>query len=554
MARGRERALKKWGDRDAPLPTLGGVVVDWCLEFLVHGQGGIQGRPLELHEDQQLLIWRAYEFARPGTANEGRRLHTEVVNMGPKGIAKSECAAAICCAEAFGPVVFDGWDASGEPVGRPLEWAQILIVATEEGQSGNTYEPLAYMLNPETCRPEFRAEYGAVDIGRDEYSSTRTVLPNHRGLIIPGTAGASSKEGKNATHLVLEESHLYLLPVLHKLHSTLRRGLAKPNGRDAWAHHPTNAPEPGAGSVLEKVLHDIGKVEGTILVARQVPAGLVPDDVPVRDLPDRVLLAALREVYGSAWKFQNQAGIVREIRRPSTDDSDARRFYLNQASRGEKRWADPKQVAHVSTPDRLADGDQIALGFDGSRYHDATVLEACRPSDGLLQPLAWFEKPEGPAGRGWEVTNAQVKDAVREAFRRFRVVKMYGDPPHWRDELDDLAGEFGKAVVLEFDTNKKARMAPALERFETALATGQLRIADDPDLLRHLLNAEAVKDARPGPDGRRATVRLQKPEGVDPDSMRARIDGAVAGVLAYEAAMDAVREGLVADGGPVFAF
>ncbi len=550
-SKGRERALKKWGDRDAPLPTLGGAVVDWCEEYLVHGQGDVQGEPLVLHDDQQALIWQAYEFGRPGTATEGQRVHSEVVFMGPKGIAKSECAAAICAAEAFGPVRFDGWDASGEPVGRPLPHVKILITATEEGQSGNTYEPLAFMLNPKTCRDEFLRDYGAVDIGKSEHSSTRTVLPGSRGLIVPGTAGASSKEGGLPTFEVWEETHLWVLPELHRLHKTTRRNLTKRRG--TWALHATNACEPGGGSVLEGVLRAVGVTAGTLLFARQVSRELVPDDVPLRDLPDKVLRKALAEVYGSA-NWQDWAAIIREIRRPDTEDSDARRFYLNQATRGEKRWADPKQVAHVSTPDRLADGDVVALGFDGSRYHDATVLEACRPRDGLIQQLAWFEKPEGPAGRGWEVRNDQVKDAVRAAFRRFRVVKMYGDPPHWRDELDDLAGEFGKTVVLEFDTTKKARMMPAIERFETALATGQLRIADDPDLIRHLLNAEAVKDVRPDEHGHRPTVRLQKPDGVDPDSMRARIDGAVAGVLAYDAAMDAVREGLVVEDVPFFVY
>jgi hypothetical protein len=34
-----------------------------------------------------------------------------------KGRAKTEIAGWLVCAEAFGPVRFDGWDADGQPVG-----------------------------------------------------------------------------------------------------------------------------------------------------------------------------------------------------------------------------------------------------------------------------------------------------------------------------------------------------------------------------------------------------------------------------------------------------
>jgi len=57
--------------------------------------------------------------------------------------AKSEVAGLIGVAEALAPVRFDGWDASGQPVGRPIRSPFVRCLATEEKQSGNT--------NPESC-------------------------------------------------------------------------------------------------------------------------------------------------------------------------------------------------------------------------------------------------------------------------------------------------------------------------------------------------------------------------------------------------------------------
>ena len=41
----------------------------------------------------------------------------------------------VCVAEALGPVRCDGFDAAGEPVGRPVMGPFVRVMATEEEQS-----------------------------------------------------------------------------------------------------------------------------------------------------------------------------------------------------------------------------------------------------------------------------------------------------------------------------------------------------------------------------------------------------------------------------------
>jgi hypothetical protein len=62
---------------------------------------------------------------------------------------KSPLLAAMACAEALGPVVPDGWDADGQPVGKP--WSEVRtplvhIAAVSEQQTRNTWTPLLEML------------------------------------------------------------------------------------------------------------------------------------------------------------------------------------------------------------------------------------------------------------------------------------------------------------------------------------------------------------------------------------------------------------------------
>ena len=535
---GRRLAAERLRDREAPAPSLGGQVCEWMEHYLVHGPGEVQGDPFRLHADLRLFVWQAYELV-----GEARR-YSEAALVLPKGVAKSEAAGALCCVEALGPVRFDGFDSSGSPVAAPVPHVEVFVHANSEDQTGNCYENVGIMLGSETCSDELFAEYGRIDIGRHELSSTRTVLPGHRGSITPKTSAPSSSEGGKTTFVVLEESHLWVLPAMRKLHLTVRRNVRKRPG--SWVMHSSNWFGPGERSVLEAVYDDAASGADDLLwFARQVPDGILPDGVELRDVPVKVLKRALRAVYGSAgWITANLDGIVAEIRRQSTPDWEANRFYLNRGRVAKGKWKDPAAWAKLATADRLADGDVVALGFDGSRTSDATALVACRVADRLLEPIGVWEKPHGPQGEGWRVTSEQVSVAVKLAFQRFKVVRMFCDPPHWRDEIEQWAAQFGDEVVLELPTWSAPRFEKALDRFDESFDAGLIRHTGSDELDRHVLNAEVDR-------GRGNSRRLVKPAGIDPDSPRARIDAAIAAVLAVEAAATApVAAGRL----PVFAF
>lgn len=177
--------------------TLGWDVVDWIEAYLCHGPGDVQGEPLELDDEFAAFILKAYALDE-----QGRRLYDRAFLSRPKGRAKSELAGAIGCAEALGPVRFDGWNADGDPVGRPIRSPFIRTMATEEGQSGHTYDNIAVMLDHAACEhPEL---FGGIDLGRSAQTSSRILLPDG-GEIVPSTASNAAKDGGKETFVVLDE-------------------------------------------------------------------------------------------------------------------------------------------------------------------------------------------------------------------------------------------------------------------------------------------------------------------------------------------------------------
>jgi hypothetical protein len=176
-------------------PTLGWQVLAWIEAYLVHGPGDVQGTPIRLDDELTAFLLRAYALD-PVT---GRRVYDEALLSRPKGRAKSELAGMLVCAEARGPVRFDGWDAAGEPVGRSVRYPFVRALATEEGQAGNTYANVAYML--EVARDTHPEMFGGVDLGRDWQTSTRVYLPGG-GEIRPSTASSAAKDGGKETFAV----------------------------------------------------------------------------------------------------------------------------------------------------------------------------------------------------------------------------------------------------------------------------------------------------------------------------------------------------------------
>ena len=213
---------------------------------------------------------------------------------------------------------------------------------------------------------------------------------------------------------------------------------------------------------------------------------------------------------------------------PSTQPWQWARFACGKWVAAEDWWMRPDEWAACASEARLADGDRITIGFDGSRYGDATALVGCQLETGLLQPLAIWQPPDPPLD--WEVPRGEVDAALAEAMERYDVVRGYFDPPLWQTEIDGWAREFGEPAVLRFHTNR-SRMPPAVERFRTDVSAGDLPHVADPVLTKHVLNAQ-MREARGG-------YWLAKTRPSSPD----KIDAAVAAVLAYEARADALATG-----------
>lgn len=503
------------------IPSIGYEVLDWITEYECHGVGDIQGRPiagaLDLDDEIRQHIIECYRID-PVT---GRRAYTEAVLSRPKGRAKSEIAALIVVAEAFAPVRFDGWNADGQPAARPVVSPLIKCLATEEGQAGNTFSNVAFIAGEwgKDLHPDIYGGAGGVR----RYQSASAIYLEHGGEIRACTSGAASKDGGLETHVVADETHLYVLPELRNMYSTTARNMGKRYDADAWLHQTSTAYRPGEQSVFETTLTmwRKGELPESVFVNHKEASGKI-------DLDDKErTMRQLREVYGPASEWIDMERKYRDMRdlRICPDDETAARYFLNRPMSSKDAWIADDVVKRQARVEVIEPGTQITLGFDGSLNDDSTVLIGCRASDGFIFPVGIWAKPSGPEGNWWEVPRTDVLAAIREAFSRYDVLRLYADPHEWRSDIDSLAEEFGERVI-SWATSRDTTMGPALDRLRTDLMNGTAWHSGDPVLMEHFSNAYVRK---------RGIHRLVRKEH---DKSDRKIDSVVGATLAYEARAD----------------
>jgi hypothetical protein len=519
-------------------PTLGWQVIEWIETYLVHGPGDVQGEPIHLDDELATFLLRCYALD-PAT---GRRLVDEALLSRAKGRAKSELAGMVACVEALGPARFAGWD-HGEPVGRPVTYPFLRCLATEEGQAGNTYLNVTFMLSEGRDRhPEV---FGGIDLGRDWQTSTRVLLPGG-GEIRPSTASSAGKDGGKESFAVADETHLYTLPELVGMYRTVKYNCGKRRTAEPWMLQTTTMPAPGEGSVAEATRKAAGPAQPRLLVDHRGARR----HLELADTPE--LRAELGWVYGAFAPAMDLDRIVGLLVDEREEEATRRRYWLNEEYASVSKAIDPRDWDQLADLERGLPpaGTPIVVGFDGSLTRDSTALRGCT-KDGFLFTIGLWEAPRDSLGRpakDWRVDEREVDQTVADAYERWQVVRGYFDPAWWASWVPTWAARHGEERVSPIWTNQEARMARWVRQVVHAITTsaalarqdrkGELIHDGDPAVGRHWANAHRRQASAKDEHGQRLWLLAKD----HPNSPR-KIDAAMADVLAWAARADALPGG-----------
>jgi hypothetical protein len=373
----------------------------------------------------------------------------------PQKWGKAPISSALVCAEAHpeGPVLFDGWDADGQPVGRPWPAPHIQITACSEDQSDNVWRALQPMI-----------ELGPLASVFPDTGLTRINLPSG-GLIEPVTASAVSRLGQRIHLSVQDQTESWLAANGgHKLRDSQRRGLAGTGGR---FFETPNAWDPVENSVAQQTYES---EPGVFKTYETPPAGSVRNKAERRRV--------LRHVYGDSlvdrggWIDIDRIDVEIEALLEH-DPAQAERWFMNRCQASEGAAFDLERFQKLRRPGMPPAGSIIVVGVDGARHHDAIAAVGTDVKTGFQWPLCIIERPE-KAPDDYEHDLSVLDGAMVEAMQRYVVWRVYIDPQYIDNLVEKWSNRYGPKRVIEWMTYRPRQIAWAVREYEQAISGGDV--------------------------------------------------------------------------------
>lgn len=552
-------------DGDVLYPTLGEQVCDFLEAHSVFGPGDLKGRPYKMSEDWQYVTYRSYEHWPKKHRRAGRRRFKRTNVSIRKGAAKTEFLGQVAFVELHphAPVRFNGYNRDGSlALGRPVTDPFIPLLANAKIQ----VEELAYGALKVICENVRIARCFCKDcdgdrchwcgedcIGPDAFDvgvdRILRVGPDGKadGKCIPVATAPDTNDGGRTTFNGYDETHRLYLPTEKAAVTTMDENLGKRYAQDPWGMAVTTVGEPGQESVAEDDHFEAeaiarGEVDQPDVFYFHRQAG---DGWDMRKLADRV--EAIREASGPDLAERTDLEqIAARWDKPKANKAYLERVWCNRWLQQSAQAFDVGRWNTLYVPNQIPARAFVTIGFDGARQRDATGFVVTDVKTGLQQVEGVWERPHD-ALDDWEVDEIEVNEKRAELFKRYRVLKLYADPPHWNYTVGAWAASHPD-VVEEFWTNQRRRIFKAIQAYEDAIDSGAVKhnsptgdndgnLGSVGDLTRHVRNA-----------GRRRTNLVADEETgekvwiltkIHPDR---KFDLCMAAILSWQARMDVLPD------------
>jgi hypothetical protein len=538
------------------------IVPSWIEAHCVVPDGFRAGAPLRLYDGQLLYLGNFYLVrgdavwipANPLLASAF--VNRRGIVVGPQKMGKNPLGAAHICAEGEGPVLFAGfagkgdgyacddhgcgcgWEYAydlGEPMGMAWPTPLIQITAFSEDQTDNTWDVLRPMISkgplsdliPKTGESIIRlrgSESG------DDPPRIETV-----------TSSAQSRLGARATFVLQDQlEQWWVSNGMDKVADAQYRNLSGTGGRasllaNAWdptqhsiaqREFEANVDDVYRQAIWPPTTHPCGDDEhdhfGDALERRRIFETVYPLDTR-REGGGHVDLDTI----------DAEARAILEY-----DPPQARRFYGNEIVEGSGKafeiavWNERRVKRSRTVPEKAL----ITIGVDGSVRWDHFPLIATEVPTGYQWPLHIWT----PGGPGREVDMAAVDRVLIAAFERWKVLRLYGDPPYIESWLATWAGRWGTEIVRPWETARTKAMAYALRAWKAAISSGELSHCAERDkwcalFSEHVGNAIRRDTGYRDDEGPLWTVEKER--------QLLKIDSVPAGALSWEARNDVITAG-----------
>lgn len=355
----------------------------------------------------------------------------------------------------------------------------------------------------------------------------------------------NSADGARTTFQGVDESHRLYTPTHRDAIETMLNNLPKRPLEDPWQLAITTAGEPGQGSYAEDEYREgVACAEGRktsngfYFLHRQAPDGSKFETMQQR-------MAAIWEATSpSVREWTRFDSIAAQWDREGADKQYLERVWTNRWTQTAAQAFDKEEFEALGDARfTIPDGAFVTVGFDGAKFQDSTGFVVTDIKTGRQNVLGFWQRPDDDKiardedGKKvkWQVPEAEVNACFADIMKRFKVWRLYGDPPHWVETMANWHALYPDQV-FEFWTKDPTRMYYATKSYRGAIASGAVSHNGDPDFVRHIGNAGKRTTRGEDEDGEPRFVLTKI-------AYERKFDLAVCAILSWQARMDALNEG-----------
>lgn len=424
-----------------PKYTLGPEIAAWVRKYVnsPDGEGGFR-----FTKEQLRLLYWIYAIDE-----NGRWVYRELTIQRLKGWGKDPFAALLSIIEMVGPCRFSHWGPDGKPVAKVQRSAWVQVMAVAKDQTKNTMKMFGVLVSD-----RMKAQYGVV-VGKEQVMAKQGEC-----TIEAVTSSPETREGNRPTFQIGNEPHHWKENNDgHDMREVMDRNLKQPGARILWITNAYNPSEMSVGQANRESWEDTqGEKAGHIDTGVMYDSLEAPENA--RMVPREIIPTLLAVRGDSVWvDVEDKKNKILDSR---NSVALSRRFYYNQIGADEEAWLDPKDVdatvhpqvaawrkdpeIDTSTKDAeikvgwapVGPDEPIVVFFDGGKSDDHTAISGCRISDGYLFAIGHWGRPAHLRdNEPWLAPRTEVDDRMIEVMDRFRVVALWGDPSHAKDDEDD---------------------------------------------------------------------------------------------------------------------
>jgi phage terminase large subunit-like protein len=461
-------------------PSEGPVAVAWIQDNLIQPEGDFFGQPFRLREDQQLFLYRWYEYCR--RCRWWR--YDEGVRGAATGDGKTTFIAAIGLLEFGGPPQI----APTSPI--------VPIAAAAWDQADELFRKAGQMVGGQDDEITEAPLCGFFEV----YDTKIQFRDGRPGVLERVAAVAGTNEGGLPHLFIGDELHEWgevgsrkarVHTVIGK--STKKRMTARGPGRIldlSTAGFDKDRSLLGAMYQRgQRALHDPSTAPKLLFDWQEAPEGLDYDDPEDR----RVAVRAASQAADVLWDVESR---VRDWGKPDMPRHEWIRYYAN-------RWVDIVEDSWLKdhpgawedckgtwTPD---DANPWVLVVDMALRHDSVAVTRIEQlPDGRLAATTRIWRADQHGGR---IPHDDVWVYIRQHARGLGFRGVVYDPRFF--EVPARLLEDDGIQVIEFDQSPQ-RMAPACGLAYDLILQRRIVHDDDPDFAAHVKGAVAVPQERGG--------------------------------------------------------